>query len=206
MLQPADRDDDELAAFVQVGDRRPRRPRFELGFPDHSSRRLVERAELPAAAGGWRPHVDLIPLADEQQRFRHERRRAHGLPERRQMEILQQGMIARTVGGGTTGPVTYFLTTSIASARSSGVKSIRSSIVTPWRSKAGGLVGNGCVGDAFSPGTVDAGTGRSSIGHTGLPVTRSSTYANDCLVTCTTALIFRPPTVMSATIGAAGLS
>ena len=55
--------------------------------------------------------------------------------------------------------------------------------VTPWRSNAGGLVGNGCVGDVFSPGTVDCGTGRSSIGHTGLPFVRSSTYANDCLVT-----------------------
>ena len=55
------------------------------------------------------------------------------------------------------------------------MKSIRSSSVMPCRSNGGGFVGNGCVGDAFSPGTVDAGTGRSSIGHTGLPVTRSST-------------------------------
>ena len=58
---------------------------------------------------------------------------------------------------------------------SSGVKSIRSSSVTPWRSNGAGLVGNGCVGDVFSPGTSDCGTGRSSIGQTGGPVTRSKT-------------------------------
>ena len=47
--------------------------------------------------------------------------------------------------------------------------------VTPCRSNAGGLVGNGCVGCVRSPGTVDCGTGRSSIGHTGAPVRRSKT-------------------------------
>ena len=41
--------------------------------------------------------------------------------------------------------------------------------------EGGGFVGNGCVGDVCSPGTVDCGTGRSSIGHTGLPVARSNT-------------------------------
>ena len=64
---------------------------------------------------------------------------------------------------------------STASARSSGVKSIRSSIDTPWRSYAGGLVGNGCVGEYHSPGTSPFATGRSSIGQTGWPVTRSNT-------------------------------
>ena len=34
----------------------------------------------------------------------------------------------------------------------------------PYLSKAAGLVGNGWVGDVFSPGTVDCDTGRSSIG------------------------------------------
>ena len=62
-----------------------------------------------------------------------------------------------------------------ASAASSGVKSRRSSFDTPWRSNGGGRVGNGWVGAACSPGTVDAGTGRSSIGQTGSPVTRSNT-------------------------------
>ena len=71
-------------------------------------------------------------------------------------------------GGVNSGPILYCLTSSIASARSSGVKSIRSSIVDPCRSNGGGLVGNGCVGAVRSPGVSDAGTGRSSIGHTGL--------------------------------------
>src|SRR6266516_194688 len=50
-------------------------------------------------------------------------------------------------GGVKRGPMTYRLVISTASARSSGVKSIRSSIVTPGRSKGAGLVGNGCVGE-----------------------------------------------------------
>ena len=97
--------------------------------------------------------------------------------------------------------MTYCLTISSAAARSSGVKSIRSSTVTPCRSNGGGLVGNGCVGDVCSPGVFDCGTGRSSIGHTGCPVTRSKTNANACFVSWTTALIRRPSTVMSARIG-----
>ena len=44
-----------------------------------------------------------------------------------------------------------------------------------WRLKGGTTVGKGCVGDVTSPGTSDFGTGRSSIGHSGLPVTRSNT-------------------------------
>ena len=43
------------------------------------------------------------------------------------------------------------------------------------RANGAGLVGNGCVFAVCSPGTVDCGTGRSSIGHTGLPVARSKT-------------------------------
>src|SRR5215510_4821700 len=69
------------------------------------------------------------------------------------------------------------------------------------RAYAGGLVGNGCVGDVFSPGTSDCGTGRSSIGHTGCPVTRSKTNTNVCFVGWTTALIFLPLTVTSARNG-----
>ena len=47
--------------------------------------------------------------------------------------------------------------------------------VMPWRLKGGTTVGNGCVGDVTSPGTSDCGTLRSSMGHSGLPVTRSNT-------------------------------
>ena len=78
---------------------------------------------------------------------------------------------------------------------------MRSSTVTPWRSNGFGLVGNGCVGDVRSPGTSVCGTGRSSIGQTGAPVARSKTKVNACFVTCATALIGFPPTVMSARIG-----
>src|SRR5271154_4893516 len=80
-----------------------------------------------------------------------------------------------TTAGLNIGPILYIFMISIAFARISGVKSIKSSSVTAWRAYAGGLVGNGCVGEYHSPGTSPAGTGFSTIGHTGLPVTRSKT-------------------------------
>ena len=86
------------------------------------------------------------------------------------------------------------------------MKSIRFSTVAPWRSNAGGFVGNGCVGEVASPGVFDCGTGRSSIGQIGSPVTRSNAKANACLVIWITALMSRPSTVRSARIGAAGMS
>ena len=59
----------------------------------------------------------------------------------------------------------------------------RSAVVGPHASSAercctasgGGAVGKGCVGDATSPGTSLFGTGRSSTGKTGTPVSRFST-------------------------------
>ena len=69
----------------------------------------------------------------------------------------------------------YFSISLSASARSSGVKSIRSSTASPCRSYAAGLVGKGCVREYFSPGVSPCGTGRSSIGQIGWPVTRSKT-------------------------------
>ena len=65
--------------------------------------------------------------------------------------------------------------TSMACAQRAGGKSIRASVVMPTRSNGAGFVGNGCVGDVHSPGTPFWGTGRSSIGQIGLPVTRSNT-------------------------------
>ena len=44
------------------------------------------------------------------------------------------------------------------------------------------------------PATSLGGTGRSSIGHTGAPVTRSKTNAKPCFVSCTTASMRRPST------------
>src|SRR5215471_18027277 len=94
-----------------------------------------------------------------------------------------------TTGAVKIGPILYRSAVFLASSRSSGVKSIRSSIDTPWRSYAGGLVGNGCVGAYHSPGTSPFSTGRSSIGQIGVPVTRSKAYTIACFVGCKSGLI-----------------
>src|SRR5688572_19015459 len=81
-----------------------------------------------------------------------------------------------TGGLNGDGACLYRFSTSSASCRSAGVKSIRSSGTRKWlRAYGAGLVGCGCVGDVFSPGTSDCGTGRSSIGQIGSPVARSNT-------------------------------
>src|SRR5262249_11941529 len=64
---------------------------------------------------------------------------------------------------------------------SSERKGLMSFSVNDCRANGGGAVGKGCVGDVFSPGASVCGTGRSSIGHSGAPVTRSKTYKNPCL-------------------------
>src|SRR6185369_639508 len=109
-------------------------------------------------------------------------------------------------GGVNRGPYEYFEINLRASSRIFGVKSIRSSVFSPWRSNAAGFVGNGCVGEAFSPGTSEAATGRSSIGHTGFPVTRSKTKQNPCFVTWATAFTGFPSTTILTRFGAAGKS
>ena len=111
-----------------------------------------------------------------------------------------------TMAGVYNGPSLYLDTSLTASALSSGVKSIRSSIDTPCRSNAGGFVGNGCVGLVFSKGTSDCGTGRSSIGQSGCPVTRSKRKTHDCLVGWATALTTLPFIVRSSRMGAHGMS
>ena len=78
-------------------------------------------------------------------------------------------------GAVKSGPVTYCSNMSSASCRSSGVKSIRSSMLAPCWSNGGGLVGNGWVAAYHSPGTLPGSTGRSSMGQMGSPVTRSKT-------------------------------
>ena len=45
----------------------------------------------------------------------------------------------------------------------------------PGRPYAAGFVGIGCVGAYHSPGTSPFGTGVSTIGHTGSPVSRLKT-------------------------------
>src|SRR4029079_13951199 len=76
-----------------------------------------------------------------------------------------------TTGGLYITATRYGFRFSSAWARSAAVKSIRSSgTLRNGRPYAGGLVGNGCVGDVFSPGPSDCCTGRSSIGQIGWPV------------------------------------
>ena len=80
--------------------------------------------------------------------------------------------------GGVNGPsLRAFATRSRIASYCSGVAShgLTSSTVNVMRPNGAGLVGHGCVGHAFSPGISLFGTGRSSIGHSGLPVTRSKT-------------------------------
>src|ERR1044071_256981 len=55
----------------------------------------------------------------------------------------------------------------------SGVTVVRSAFVMPSRAHGAGLTGNGCVGDACSPGTWLGGTFLSSTPKIGLPGRRS---------------------------------
>ena len=98
------------------------------------------------------------------------------------------------------GPITNESATSRARARSPG-ESIRSSSERPCLANGAGLVGNGWVAEVCSPGTVDWGTGRSSIGHTGWPVTRSKTYRKPVLLGCMTASMRRPSTTIVPSVG-----
>src|SRR6266567_6834743 len=79
-------------------------------------------------------------------------------------------------------------------ARSCGVRiyGFTSAAVIRCRANGGGRVGIGWVGHACSPGISLGGTGRSSIGQRGLPVTRSKTYRKPCCVAWATASIRLP--------------
>ena len=76
-------------------------------------------------------------------------------------------------------------------------------VLRPYISAAGGC---GCVGEYHSPGTSPFGTGFSSIGQIGSPVTRSNTYSHACLLGTATTLRGRPSTVTSAISGADDMS
>ena len=80
----------------------------------------------------------------------------------------------RIDGGVYICPSTNGAAISRASARSSGVKSTRVSTEMPCTSNGAGRVGNGWVGETHSPGVSEPGAGRSTMGHTGSPVTRSN--------------------------------
>src|SRR3954469_1262460 len=73
-----------------------------------------------------------------------------------------------TIDGGVNSlPARYAAIVACARALIAGVKSTRSESPKPCRAKGAGLVGNGWVRAAISPGTSLAGTGRSSIGQMG---------------------------------------
>ncbi|PYR16043.1 MAG: hypothetical protein DMF98_28490, partial [Acidobacteria bacterium] len=67
-----------------------------------------------------------------------------------------------------------------------------SSMLNVRRAYGGGLVGKGCVGHDSSPGTSLFGTGRSSTGQSGVPVTRSNTYSSPNFVACATTSVAAP--------------
>src|SRR5204863_9595022 len=71
-------------------------------------------------------------------------------------------------------------------SRSSGVNPQASSGVILCGTR-GGKLDIGCVGQVFTPGTLLCGTGRSSTGWSGLPVSRSSAKTLPILVVTTTA-------------------
>ena len=76
----------------------------------------------------------------------------------------------------------------------------------PSGSSGAGLVGNGWVRAISSPGTMEAGTGSSSIGHTGSPVTRLKAKVIPCLVVWMTIGTSCPSNVTSIRIGTFGRS
>ena len=78
--------------------------------------------------------------------------------------------------------------------------------VNDCRANGAGLVGNGCVGQLFSPGTSDCGTGRSSIGKIGWPVLRSNTKMKPYFVACATTSMLRPFWRSVSSFGACGRS
>jgi hypothetical protein len=61
-----------------------------------------------------------------------------------------------------------------------------------WRTNGGGFTGTGCVGEAASPSRSEAGTGRSSTGKSGFPVSRSNRKTKPVFVTCATPSTRRP--------------
>ena len=94
-------------------------------------------------------------------------------------------------------------------SRSSGVRmyGLRSSAVNFCRENGGGAVGMAASGTVSSPGTVVfCGTGRSSIGQIGVPVTRSNTYRYPVLLAIATTSIARPFWRMVVSCGAELLS
>src|SRR5690242_15054016 len=81
-------------------------------------------------------------------------------------------IVPRKLGGVYKPSLREFLSNSrILACSASVAKGLMSFSVKLSRANGGGLLGKGCVGELNSPGTSDCGTGRSSTGHRGSPVT-----------------------------------
>src|SRR5262245_49679134 len=83
---------------------------------------------------------------------------------------------------------------------------LTSSTVNLSETNGGGCEGKGCVGEECSPGTSLCGTGRSTIGQIGLPVSRSKTYRNPFLPACATTSTLLPFCLIVVSCGAAAKS
>src|SRR5947209_5443991 len=81
-------------------------------------------------------------------------------------------MVSRRPGGVNSPSLRALSIVSRSRARSarSAIYGSMSSAVNFCRANGGGMVGNGCVAQASSPGMWDFGTGFSSIGQSGFPV------------------------------------
>src|SRR5687767_6567863 len=107
--------------------------------PSDATPALAAGAYTMCVSGSYAPPVQLVPPMP--------------LP---MYAVPSQPVDSARLGGLNIGPNLYRSVSFIACACNSGVKSIRSSgTLICCRAYAGGLVGNGCVGDVFSPGTVD---------------------------------------------------
>ncbi len=79
--------------------------------------------------------------------------------------------------GGVNGPSFRKLPSNARQAACASGVGPHASFAEYCSGESGGVtVVNGCVAEATSPGTLLAGTGRSSTANTGFPVVRSSTY------------------------------
>ena len=114
-------------------------------------------------------------------------------------------IVALNWDNGVNNPVCILSIFRFQSSRSSGVRKngVMSADVISCLANGGTTVGNGCVGHASSPGKSLGGTGRSSIGQSGSPVTRLNTNRKPCFDANATASIDFPPWFTVINCGAA---
>ena len=87
-----------------------------------------------------------------------------------------------------------------------GVRFVIRSSVKRCRVNGGGRVGSTCVAASCSPSISDAGAFSCSIGNSGWPLSRSSTYSRPFFAVCATTSRFRPSCRMVMSDGGAGKS